>query len=521
MTEKTSEDGFLISDEFLDEGPSQLEVVLLEALDRDRVGMADKTWRNHRQAIRKIIPQLENAGIFTLEQLTDTDALLALRESLSLSIQDGSLGSAGTVEAYTGKFASRCASAGLSDSDTKRIRGTFRQARKEASQVREVEPELTEHHIRSLVDTMHSWLDHPTEIRGRKGRGGTDVEVMVGIYGYKGRQLTPLRRDRALGLAALQLSGSIRTGSALVMTRGDVQGERVRFMLKKGRVDPEMREFDIHPSQMIFLAPLLERFPNPGDRLFSKQSDQVGADLRALMIQAGIPEHHGRLGLHRVRKAFFKANYDAGLSASEASAGLGNSPMVAERAYATHTRRDRGRKSREAWMDALTAALEEPPEWKFEDEPIPWNKLPPWSSTEDPLNLGPALSVDLPEGSDTSGLKCLWRMRYVVVKEKDDGSDWWFDGWRRYGAFESVLDDVVIPWHSLGSSRKCTPLWLSRGGMANKWWACLDSNQGHVLPILESLIPGYAAAMLEALESGDLDDLARMLGLLEALGGPR
>ena len=53
------------------------------------------------------------------------------------------------------------------------------------------------------------------------------------------------------------------------------------------------------------------------------------------------------------------------------------------------------------------------------------------------------------------------------------------------------------------------------------WWACLDSNQGHVLPILESLIPGYAAAMKRALEAGDFDDVARMLDLHEALGGPR
>ena len=30
--------------------------------------------------------------------------------------------------------------------------------------------------------------------------------------------------------------------------------------------------------------------------------------------------------------------------------------------------------------------------------------------------------------------------------------------------------------------RKYTPLWLSRGGMATKWWACLDSNQGLLLP---------------------------------------
>ena len=482
MTEKLDPDGLHIPSEFLDEGPSELETDLLAGLDRDRVGMADKTRKNHRQAIKKLVHHVENVGIFTVDQLTGTDALLALRETIRKAIQDGGLGSPGTVESYTGKFASRCASAGLSDADTDRLRGTFRQARKGAAQVREEEPELTVDHIRSLVETMHSWLNHPTEIRGRNGRGGTDVEVLIGIYGYRGRQVTPLRRDRALGLAALQLSGSIRTGSALDITRGDVQGQRVRFKLKKGRVAPHWREFDIHPSQTIFLAPLLERFPGPEERLFPKGADEVGGDLRALMIQAGIPQHKGRLGLHRVRKAFIKANYEAGLSASEASAGLGNSPMVAERAYATHTRKDRDRKSREAWMDALSAALVDPPEWKFEDEPIAWNRLPPWSSTEDPLNLGPALSVDLPEGTDTTGLKCLWRMRYVLVKEDDDGSDWWFDGWRRYGAFESVLDDVVIPWHALCTNRKYTPLWLSRGGMATKWWACLDLNQGLLVP---------------------------------------
>ena len=134
-------------------------------------------------------------------------------------------------------------------------------------------------------------------------------------------------------------------------------------------------------------------------------------------------------------------------------------------------------------MDALSAALADQPEWKYEnDEPIAWTRLPPWALTEDPLNLGPALKVDLldqdyPEGVDTSALKCLWRMRYVLVKEDDDGSDWWADGWRRYGAFESFLNDVVIPWHTQTTTSTYRPLWLFRGGMAEKWWACLDLNQ--------------------------------------------
>ena len=39
-----------------------------------------------------------------------------------------------------------------------------------------------------------------------------------------------------------------------------------------------------------------------------------------------------------------------------------------------------------------------------------------------------------------------------------------------------------------------------------------------MLPILESLIPGYAGAMMEALDAGDYDDLRRMIELLAALG---
>jgi len=37
---------------------------------------------------------------------------------------------------------------------------------------------------------------------------------------------------------------------------------------------------------------------------------------------------------------------------------------------------------------------------------------------------------------------------------------------------------------------------------------------------LEEILPRYAAAMKRALEAGDFDDVARMLDLLEALGGP-
>ena len=57
------------------------------------------------------------------------------------------------------------------------------------------------------------------------------------------------------------------------------------------------------------------------------------------------------------------------------------------------------------------------------------------------------------------------------------------------------------------------------GWSSEMWWACLDSNQGHVLPMLESILPGYADSMLQELREGHLDDLTRMLELLKSLGG--
>ena len=54
--------------------------------------------------------------------------------------------------------------------------------------------------------------------------------------------------------------------------------------------------------------------------------------------------------------------------------------------------------------------------------------------------------------------------------------------------------------------------------VAEMWWAYLDLNQGLFVPILESLIPGYALDMRQALADGDIEGLERMLDLLIAIG---
>tara|TARA_B110000240_G_scaffold86402_1_gene98319 strand:+ start:575 stop:907 length:333 start_codon:yes stop_codon:yes gene_type:complete len=103
-------------------------------------------------------------------------------------------------------------------------------------------------------------------------------------------------------------------------------------------------------------------------------------------------------------------------------------------------------------------------------------------------------------------------------KKYEDGSDWWFEGWRRYGAYESSQGDVLIPWHKELGSRKFKHLWLSQGGMHKLWWACLDLNQSPFTP-LEYVLPGVVKDMRQAIAEGDLDCFERLCFLLESLGG--
>ena len=79
----------------------------------------------------------------------------------------------------------------------------------------------------------------------------------------------------------------------------------------------------------------------------------------------------------------------------------------------------------------------------------------------------------------------------------------------------SYCKELIVSMENVSAYK---PLWLNRGGMAEKWWACLDLNQGLLAPILEEIIPGYADAMLQALEENDMDDLVRIIELLKAVG---
>ena len=66
--------------------------------------------------------------------------------------------------------------------------------------------------------------------------------------------------------------------------------------------------------------------------------------------------------------------------------------------------------------------------------------------------------------------------------------------------------------HTLENSISQIPTFVHTSRHYVVYW-----NQGLLVPILEEIIPGYAGAMLQALEENDMDDLVRMIELLKAL----
>ena len=456
MTDDTDSRPLAVPDGWSSWVESELGRALSEGLERDRVGMSHSTFKTHRQAIAAVLPVVEGTGIYTLDQLVETEALLELRSNLTEAMTEGSLAPS-TWGTYTERFAKRCATAGMSEADLSRLRGTFKQARKDAGRPIEPEPEMTMQQLAEIVRVMDAWLESPLTPSGN-GRH----DVLLGISGYRGRAVTPLRRDRSLAFIALMMSGAPRADSVFSLRRCDVRGRTVQHLVKKGNIDPLLATFTIHHDLVRFVQPMLDRTEGENP-LFDTNTY---GDVRALLLSAGVEPHNGRVGMHRVRKAFNKACFDAGLSSEESAAALNHTPATSERAYATHSKRDKRAKGMRAWHSRLTQQLATEIEWRFQEDGlvVPWENL---QTCDRPWKDNPVAGPDgLPPWPDRPtepppSLNGLWRFRFVEVKEPEMVEAGCHDPWQPYCATESSQGDVVIPYHSMGDNG---PLWLKRGG---------------------------------------------------------
>ena len=458
-----------IPSEYL-ESSNELCDLLLRRIEKDAVGISYHTTKVRKATVKRIRPILDGIGIYKLKQLEDTEVQWTLRAAVAKALDAGELGRGGTPDTYLTSFVTLCGRVGLGDSEVKHLKGILRQSYKDAEiqQIPKVSwrPEM----VGNIIKTGHEWLlSKPVK---NKGNHWSYVDLPVG---YRNIPLSPKRLARVLAWAGLQITTGARSGAINRIRRRDITEDSVTWRVRKGIRKTIPQTTSIPESIRPLLKLILNSELDPNDFLFNvpkgkfSEDRQTKADLRVLLLTSGIPEHLGRTGLHGARSAMVEANRIAGVAPSLVGPALGHrDSSTADRHYAEAGRKKNAEFARDTYHRAIESYFAIPPEWKFENNEIPWNKVPSHMIKQDPLDMGPMLSVEM-NGRSDEGLKGLWRLRYVLVKEDDDESDWWFEGWRRYGAYESSQGDVLIPWYKQLEPAKYQHLWLSQGGMHKLW----------------------------------------------------
>jgi len=495
------------------ESENALVTALLADLENYRMAKSKKWRYGNRRAITIVAPILDRVGIDSLEGLRDVEALADLRKAVTRADADEELGAPTTAGRYLSDFANRCAVLGLNEHDTKRLRGVFKQARKDSARPIVKAPPITKEMLVRMVVEMDAWANAEVIRAAGCPEGVLTIDGDVVTCPTRGWRLTPLRRDRVLAFIAVQVCGAMRSGDALDLRVDDIRGRRIQARKHKGRTNPEMFSFDLFEPFSRFLIPLMERFADdPAEkRLFDSN---VTKGVRTLLLAAGWATHYNRVGLHNVRKTAMLANYEAGVPASEASAMLGNTPAVADRVYAENSATQRESVARGNWAAWCSDGLEETPDWEYDDThpPVDWDLLVashPWTlhsnpwEGERPLDdpQGEAIPIAEGQGAPFNGL---WRFRQVVILE-----DW--GEYRPHVGYESNQGDLVVRhWPVYRENGTWVPdengnplkrnLWLKRGGLhsaAPGYWARADQESLVGLPGFE---PGSNAPKASSID---------------------
>jgi len=526
------------------ESENALITALLADLDNYEVSWGKRSRMGYSQAIKAVAPILDRVGIDSLEGLRDLEALVDLRKVVTRADAEGKLGAPATSERYLTDFAKRCVVLGLSEPDSARLVGLFKQARKDSGRPIVKAPPITVEMLASMLEVMDAWADAPAIPAAGCPDGVLIIDGDVVTCSARGWRLTPRRRDRILAFIAMQVCGAMRSGDTLDLRRGDIRGRRIQARKHKGRINPTMFSFELFEPFAGFVDPLIERFADAPDekRLFDSN---VTKGVRALLLAAGWPTHYNRVGLHNVRKTAMQANYEAGVPASEASPMLGNTGSVAETIYADNSKAERESVARANWAAYCEDNLEETPDWDYDDThpPVPWELLSaghPWTlhsnpwEGERPLDdpQGEAIPIGEGQGAPFNGL---WRFRQIIIEmpwgeHRDDV------------AYESNQGDLVVRHYPVDGKpavecggRLIPPsrtVWLLKGGLAKAapaFWARAELEDGGPawirtsikcswLPI-EVIISRYAALVESALDEGRTDEARRLLMLLKSLGG--
>jgi len=346
---------------------------IARALIDDAPFLAASTVKTHRGDWAKLRAALEPADIDSVDSFRDPADFARAVDALRDAAANRVLGNtANTLNHTLDTLKCGLRRLGLEDSHIVRLKAAAKHIKKASGLIATETPPLTPEDVAAIFATLDDWLSRPEVM------APSHQTVLEGVILSRGARAKRPRVLRLKAWVSLGIHYGIRTGDLASMTWADLDHEVVRWTVAKGRDYPEPVSRPMHPS--VWNA--IEEWRNVArDGALWGHVETMSKDTRCLMLEAGISEHNGRVGLHRARGGIATASAAAGLSMFDAASALGHKDSrTTERTYAKAD----GRKQ---------AALRSLSEWHNQIKPQP-TSLGAWSDGdtirfEEPFCLHP------------------------------------------------------------------------------------------------------------------------------------
>jgi len=493
---------------------------IARALIDDAPSLAASTVKTRRGDWARLRAALEPADIDAVESFRDPADFARAVDALRSAASRGILGNtAQTVNHTLDTLKCGLRRLGLEDSHIVRLKAAARNIKRASGLIATETPPLTPEDVASIFATLDDWLSRPEVMAPSRHT------VLEGVFLSRGVRAKRPRVLRLKAWVSLVIHYGIRTGDLASMTWADLDHEEVRWTIAKGRDYPE-------PASRPMLAPVwnaIEEWRNvAGNVKLWGHVETMTRDTRCLMLEAGISEHNGRLGLHRARGGIATASAAAGLSMFDAASALGHKDSrTTERTYAKADGRNQAAvRGLSEWHDQIKPQQILPGSWtdgdtiRFEE---PFCIHP---NTQEPVlflyrgfasKWHPAAQrpEDVKFREDVGHPLCsfrMWMLTDIPVKNRVDDD----------GALVCASDGAV----GLGICYETTEGMLGSDGRrlpTSKEWARPDLNRNLSVP--DSLSDSSSEALLSLVASAArtaIDDptaTASLLALLSTLDG--
>lgn len=330
---------------------------IARALIDDAPTLAPSTIKTRRGDWARLRKALEPAGINSLESFRDPEdfsiAVSALRDASKKRILGNT---ANTLNHTLDTLKCGLRRLGLEESHLVGLKAASRTIKRASGLTASETPPLTPEDVVAMFSTLDDWLSRPEVMAPSR------QTVLDGVILSRGARAKRSRVLRLKAWVSIAIHYGIRTGDLSSMAWDDIDSDEIRWTVAKGRDYPEPVSRPMHP---VVWDAIQEWRDVAGNSPLWGHVETMSRDTRCLMLESGISEHNGRLGLHRVRGSIATASAAAGLSMFDAASALSHKDSrTTERTYAKADGRNQAAvRSLSEWHDQIKTKPVSPGAW--------------------------------------------------------------------------------------------------------------------------------------------------------------